>query len=289
MKNQLYSMIQLLGLGLAATLSPAAHAATPPTIICPAASVLECTSSNGAPAVVQSTVSDADGDALMVIWTVNGLPVATNIVASGLSTNAVTLSLSAQFGFGTNDLTVGVTDDGTNVVMCSTTIVVVDTTPPVIEEISVNPSTLWPPNHKLKPVQVRVRATDACGPVTWEITSIESNEAIDGRGDGSTSPDWVITAPHKASVRAERAGPGTGRIYTLHVGASDMAGNATNTTITVRVPHDRGNGRAYHDKHDFEDDDDQGSANGKGKGKGKAKVKGNGNGNGNGNGHGHGH
>ena len=261
-------------------------AASPPTIVCSPDGTLELTSTNGALGIVDATVADADGDALMVVWAVNGQPVLTNVVAAGITTNGVTLSLTNEFGFGTNDVSVGVTDDGTNVVMCSSIVVVADTTPPVIELVTATPNLLWPPNHKMKTVQVRVRATDAGGPVTWQITSIESNEAEDGRGDGSTSPDWAITGMHKALVRAERAGPGNGRIYTLHVRASDTSTNSADGLVKVYVPHDRGGGKPYFDKHDFEDDDQADVGKGKGKGNGKGPGQNNGNGNGKGKGNG---
>jgi hypothetical protein len=254
---------------VAMAFTPASLQAASPTIACSPGATLECTSTSGALAVLQTTVADADGDALLVIWAINGDAVLTNIVASGITTNSVTLSLTNWFDHGTNDVSVGVTDDGTNVVMCSSTIVVVDTTPPVIESVTATPNLLWPPNHKMRTVQVRVVATDLCGPVRWRITDIESNEDIDGRGDGHTSPDWNITGLHKAAVRAERAGPGNGRIYTLHVRAWDESENSTNGLVRVYVPHDRGNGKPYIDPHDFEDDPSAKP----GKGKGKVKVK----------------
>jgi hypothetical protein len=270
------NLMKLLGLAVALW-APGAMAASLPTITCSADATLECTSTNGARGVVQTTVADADGDALMVVWLVNGHSVLTNVVAAGITTNGVTLSLTNQFGMGTNDVSVGVSDDGTNVVSCASTVVVEDTTPPTIESVMATPNLIWPPNHKMKTVQVRVKATDVCGPVQWRITSIESNEAVDGRGDGNTAPDWLITGPHKAQVRAERAGPGNGRVYTLHVSAWDMSMNATNGSVKVYVPHDRGNGRKFYDPLDSEDDDTtvEGPGKGKGKGKGKDKDKGN--------------
>lgn len=276
---------QVLALAAVTTaLAPGLHAASFPTITCAPDATLECTSSNGAWGVVTATVTDADGDALLAVWTINGNPVLTNVVASGVTTNGVALSITNQFGLGTNDVSIGVTDDGTNVFTCSTTIVVVDTTPPVIEVVAANPSVLWPPNHKMRPVDVRVRAYDTCGPVRWRIVDISSNEPVDGLGDGSTSPDWAIVAPHKAMVRAERAGPGNGRIYTLIVRAWDAAGNSTRGSVKVYVPHDRGHGQTYCDPSDWDDDNDDGSYNngggGQGKGKGKAKGQSNGKGKG---------
>lgn len=275
MKNTIKS------LGLVATLlfSASTHAATPPTIICSGDQVLECTSTNGALGIVSATVQDADGDGLMVVWAINGHATETNILAAGGTTNAITLSITNGFSIGTNDVSVGVTDDGTNVVMCSSTIVVQDTTPPQIRSIVASPNVLWPPNHKMRPIAVVVRAFDACGPVSWQITDISSNEPEDGLGDGNTSPDSVITGPHRAMLRAERSGNGSGRVYTLHIEVSDMAHNTTNGSVRVTVPHDRGHGSRWND----DDDDDDYSGNGNsnsgnhgGNGKGKDKGKKNG-------------
>jgi len=257
-----------------------AGAATPPTIVCSGDQTLECTSTNGASGVVSVMVQDADGDGLMVVWAINGEPAATNVLAAGTTTNVITFSLTNGFAAGTNDVSVGVTDDGTNVVMCSSTVVVADTTPPTIRSIVATPNLLWPPNHKMRSIQVAVRADDACGPVQWRITEIPSNEAVDGPGDGHSSPDWLIKAPHRALVRAERSGNGFGRIYTLQIEVSDMSQNTTTGTVTVVVPHDRGRGRALPNSITTGSQSTPPASNGKGNGNGQ------GNGNGNGNGHG---
>jgi hypothetical protein len=90
-------------------------------------------------------------------------------------------------------------------------------------------------------IDVDVRATDACCPTTWKIVSVTSNEPVNGRGDGNTQPDWVIRGDHGLSLRAERAGGGSGRIYTVVVEAKDCAGNLSETkTVKVIVPHDMG-------------------------------------------------
>jgi hypothetical protein len=240
-------------LSLAAILVGPTTFAAAPTISCSGDQVLECTSTNGAVGTVAVTVMDVDGDGLMVVWAINGNAALTNILAAGTTSNALTLTLTNTFPAGTNDVSVGVTDDGTNVVMCSSVVIVQDTTPPVIQSIVATPNVLWPPNHKMRLVNVVVRANDACGPVRWRITNITSNEPEDGLGDGHTSPDWLIPRPHAAMLRSERSGPGSGRIYTISVEVSDLANNMTNATVQVRVPHDRGN-RVWRDPNDHEDD-----------------------------------
>ena len=267
-------------LTLAATLVASHAFAASPTIVCPEDLVLECTSIRGATGVVSVTVQDIDGDALYVLWGINGDFARTNFIASGGTTNPITLSLTNVFGDGTNEVTVGVTDDGTNIVMCSSTVVVQDTTPPMIRSIVATPNILWPPNHKLRPIRVVVRASDACGPVSWRITDITSNEA-EGLGDGNTSPDWVICGPHKTLLRAERSGQGTGRVYTLNIEVSDESQNTINSTVQVVVPHDRGRGKVWCE----EDQKEVGPGHSHGN-SGKANNgRGHGNGKSNGNGH----
>jgi hypothetical protein len=69
---------------------------------------------------------------------------------------------------------------------------------------------------------------------------VTSNEPIEGLGDGDTSPDWVITGNLAVDLRAERAGNGSGRIYTITVRCTDAAGNASARSVLVTVPHDGG-------------------------------------------------
>lgn len=41
-------------------------------------------------------------------------------------------------------------------------------------------------------------------------------------------------------LRAQRDGSGSGRVYTLHYTAADVAGNTSGCDATVKVPHDQG-------------------------------------------------
>jgi hypothetical protein len=113
-----------------------------------------------------------------------------------------------------------------------------DATPPVIASVSATPSTLGAPNHKMTPVSINVKVADNCTTPTWTVTSVSSNEPLNGTGDGDTEPDWTI-AGHNVTLRAERAGTGSGRTYTVTVTAKDAAGNTSTGTTTVSVPHNR--------------------------------------------------
>jgi hypothetical protein len=118
-----------------------------------------------------------------------------------------------------------------------------DVTAPVVSSLSAAPNTLWPPNHKWVPVTVSIAATDNCSAVTSAITSVSSDEPVNGLGDGNTEPDWSITGALTLLVRSERSGLGDGRTYTLGITSTDAAGNATTSYTTVFVPHDQGQGR----------------------------------------------
>ena len=120
-----------------------------------------------------------------------------------------------------------------------------DITPPEITSISASPSVLWPPNHKMVKVTVEVDATDNSGSAPFCcILGVSSNESINGPGDGDTEPDWdYADDPLVVLLRAERAGGGDGRVYTIEVGSTDASGNAATDTVEVIVPHDQGKGK----------------------------------------------
>jgi hypothetical protein len=115
-----------------------------------------------------------------------------------------------------------------------------DTQPPVIVSITPSKTCLWPPNHKMVPITIAVKATDNSGQkITSRIISVTSNEPENGLGDGDTGPDWKITGDLKLQLRAERSGLGTGRLYTITVEVKDAAGNVSYGTTAVCVSHDQ--------------------------------------------------
>ncbi len=117
-----------------------------------------------------------------------------------------------------------------------------DSTPPTVT-CSAAPTTLGPPNHKLRPVTTAVTVQDdGSGPAGFRLVSVTANEADGGLGDGDVPGDvqaWDVgTADTAGLLRAERAGSGAGRVYVLTYEGSDLAGNTAECTATVTVPHD---------------------------------------------------
>jgi hypothetical protein len=104
-----------------------------------------------------------------------------------------------------------------------------------ISGAAANPSSLWPPNHKMVNVTVNYTATDSCGAAAGPVTcslSIASNEG--------NSLDWSVVDAHHVQLRAERAGNGNGRTYTVTITCTDTVGSSSDTAVTVTVAHDQG-------------------------------------------------
>ena len=146
----------------------------------------------------------------------------------------------AVFPLGTTTVTFTAKDGSGNVATATTTVTVVDTTPPVINALVATPNSLWPPNHRMVAVAVTVDVTDICDLTpTCTIVSVASNEPINGPGDGNTDPDWLITGDLTVQLRAERAGPGSGRVYEITVRCTDDSGNSSQKVVAVTVAHDQ--------------------------------------------------
>jgi hypothetical protein len=111
---------------------------------------------------------------------------------------------------------------------------------PVCMNVTANPSTLWSPNHRMVPVTITNSASDDCNAATaCVVIKVVSNEPVNGLGDGDTAPDWKITDNLAVNLRAERAGNGTGRVYTLTIVCMDAAGDSATKELTVTVPHNQ--------------------------------------------------
>ncbi len=118
---------------------------------------------------------------------------------------------------------------------------VLDQTPPKLT-ISLSPSVLSPPDHKLQEIVATITVSDNVDPnPTVKLVSITSSEPDDGLGDGDTPNDIqgadFGTDDRRFFLRAERSGTGLGRTYTVTYQAADASGNTTTVTAPVIVVH----------------------------------------------------
>lgn len=183
-----------------------------------------------------SASTDPDGDALTFTWS-GPFP------GGGAAVDGAVVEL--VLGAGTFEFTLTVDDGQGGSASDTVRITVEDQTPPTIVSITPSPSVLWPPNHKMIPIVLSADVVDNCSSgedLTVTIAGVTSNEPENGKGDGNHAPDWKITSGLTLELRAERAGPGDGRVYTITVEARDGAGNTSSATAEVTVPHDQSGG-----------------------------------------------
>lgn len=83
---------------------------------------------------------------------------------------------------------------------------------------------------------VTYTVTDAVTAAPVCRLTVSSNEPQNGSGDGDTAPDWKVVSAARVELRPERAGHGSGRVYTVTVSCFDSAGNSTTRQTAVQVP-----------------------------------------------------
>jgi uncharacterized repeat protein (TIGR01451 family) len=152
------------------------------------------------------------------------------ITVSGLlacaTANNATLISTAHVGFDYDD------PNGANNTATFTTTVL--NPPPAISTVVPSQSVLTEHNHKFVDIFLTYSVTDNCDAMLAPQVNITSNQAVNGHGDGNTSPDWIVIDAHHVQVRGERSNGDT-RIYTIMVSAADSAGNASSRNATVSV------------------------------------------------------
>ncbi|MCP5408336.1 MAG: hypothetical protein H6963_03435 [Chromatiaceae bacterium] len=115
--------------------------------------------------------------------------------------------------------------------------------PPSCDLAVASRNKLWPPNHKMKLVEIEgvMDADSIYNMVKLQVTGVTQDEPINGEGDGDSSPDAVIQPDDPADsvlVRAERAGGGNGRVYSIQFMADDGFESCTGN-VNVSVPKSR--------------------------------------------------
>jgi hypothetical protein len=116
--------------------------------------------------------------------------------------------------------------------------------PPDCSRVSLDKTLLWSPNNSFVPVTASGATDPDGGSVTTRVDGMTQDEPTAGIYKGDTGPDGQLSSPPSATaqVRAERSDAGDGRVYHLHVTATDSAGLTCTADRTVGVPHDQGSG-----------------------------------------------
>jgi hypothetical protein len=193
---------------------------------------VEQESHNGTQVTLNGTATDNVSTRFNFTWSEEGVVLAAE-------TNVTYTTLTYTFNLGLHTVTLNATDEAGNTGSDDVTVEVIDTTPPEITATA-TPSVIWPPNHKYVTVRVNITAFDICDPsLNITFVSITSNEPDNGLGDGNTTNDIVIIDDFTFSLRAERSGNGSGRIYTITYKAVDASGNESIASITIEVPHNQ--------------------------------------------------
>jgi uncharacterized repeat protein (TIGR01451 family) len=217
---------------------PSGHAATPVTrtvnVVDTTPPVINILGANPATVECHTTYTDAGATA--------SDSCDTSSIAVTTTSNDVNVNVP-----GTYHVTYSAHDATGNTATATRTVVVADTTPPVITTNGQTPS-MWPPNHKYQTFSVTNFVTgvsDSCdtglGVSSVVIEKVTSDEAENGPGSGDTLNDIVIASDCKSvQLRAEREGGGNGRVYTITFKVTDASGNVGRATAKVVVPHNPG-------------------------------------------------
>jgi hypothetical protein len=211
---------------------------------------VECASPAGTRVGLNGSGSyDPDEDEITYAWSV--------AAKSGLKLEAATTATPVGvFPLGCTRVTLVVSDGRGGTSMDDVLVTVVDTTPPDVS-CGTDRKVLWPPNHQMVPVRIRVRAADLGTSAASLVArcGITSSEPDEGKGDGKTTGDVngsdgygtevpvalaydLKTGDFVATVRlrAERDGKNGGRVYAITCRVTDASGNTGTARCEVRVP-----------------------------------------------------
>jgi hypothetical protein len=110
-------------------------------------------------------------------------------------------------------------------------------TPPNVANARAGVPLLWPPDHKMAPVQILGVVKPSGDKIT--ITGVTQDEPTNGLGDGDTPVDAIIhhygDRDDTVDLRAERSGNGDGRVYRIEFVVDDPEQPAAGS-IVVAVP-----------------------------------------------------
>jgi hypothetical protein len=182
--------------------------------------------------VVDGSASSGGVAPLSYAWS-GGLPVTDPSAATTGGTTGVV------YGDQLYVFTLTVTDSAGQSESCIVNLTVIDSDlPPDCDNAAASPALLWPPNHKMRNININ-GVTDVEGPPTIMVTGATQDEATASvAGAGNFAPDATLMGS-SADVRAERSGLYDGRVVQLNFTATDVLGQSCSGSVNVGIPHDK--------------------------------------------------
>ncbi len=195
--------------------------------------------------IITASVADFDGDEVSYQWVKDG-----EVLDSGTITplagggpaeidDLVVQAGDPRFPLGSSEVQLVFGDTANPAVTETATVMMQDTTAPTVAPTS-SLNMLWPPNQELIPITIWANGADNGGGDLVLTASVQCSE-----NDGLAESDWGIESIDSTAgtialcLRAERAGSGDGRVYTVTITATDGSLNQSVATVDIRVPHDK--------------------------------------------------
>jgi hypothetical protein len=183
--------------------------------------------------------SDPDYDPLTYVWTQIAGPAVTLVYSPGDTNHMMPMFVTPWVSADTQlkfKLTVSDPYRGTSDAYVTMTIINWHT-PPNVANARADVSVLWPPDHKMLPVQILGVVKPSDDKIT--ITGVTQDEPTNGLGDGDTPIDAIIhhyaDKDDTVDLRAERSGNRDGRVYRVSFTVADPEQSASGI-VRVMVP-----------------------------------------------------
>jgi len=182
---------------------------------------------------------DPDFDPLTYVWTQIAGPAVTLVYSPGDTDHVMPMFVTPWVSANTQlkfKLKVSDPYGGTSDAYVTVTVINWHT-PPNVANARADVSVLWPPDHKMLPVQILGVVKPSDDKIT--ITGVSQDEPTNGLGDGDTPVDAMIHSysdkDDTVDLRAERSGNRDGRVYRVSFTVQDPEQSASGT-VRVMVP-----------------------------------------------------